>query len=96
MSDNCCTFAPEIGKGHDNNLLRQSREGNAGVRPLRNSRSKNTYRECAEKKMGALPISGSHLFRFYSMKPTYILFWEIIFETLRTLIRRLLTIVYKI
>lgn len=50
MSDNCCTFAPEIGKEMYSALQPVSVTGNAGVRPVRNSRLKNTYRRCAEEK----------------------------------------------
>lgn len=84
MSDNCCTFAPEIGKDMLNYFIRRSVTGNAGERPERNSRMKNTYRRCADEKSGAFTDFGFRSFRILdSMIPTYILFWRIIFDAIK-------------
>ena len=64
MSKKSSTFAPEIGKKRIEYLLRQNGEGNVGVRPLRDSRSKKHIPRVSGEKRGALPISGSALFVF--------------------------------
>lgn len=73
-------------------LLPVSGAGNAGERPARNIRQKNTYRERAVEKNG-------HLLRFRvivlfvlkldSMKPTYILFYEILCDLVKKILRHI-------
>lgn len=64
MSNNCSTFAPEIGKDMFNNFIRRNVTGNAGERPERDSRMKNTYRKRADEKRGAFTDFGLLSFRF--------------------------------
>lgn len=64
MSNNCCTFAPEIGKGRIEIFTGSSGAGNAGERPARNKPVKNTYRRRAEEKRGAFTDFGLLAFRF--------------------------------
>lgn len=90
MSDKSSTFAPEIGKDMFNHFIRRNVTGNAGERPERDSRMKNTYRKRADEKSGALPISGSALFTFFDcMIPTYIQLWRIIFDAAKSVVRHI-------
>ena len=72
MSNNCSTFAPEIGKRRIERLHPVSGTGNVGVRPARNIRMQNTYRKCAEEKNG-LPFRFREIVLFNFLKyETYI------------------------
>lgn len=71
MSNNCSTFALEIGKGRIERLHPVSGTGNVGVRPARNIRMQNTYRKRAEEKRGAFTDFGLLAFQFLKYE-TYI------------------------
>lgn len=91
MSDNCCTFALEIG----NELVLNPSGGKRSEQRWGTTRKEyppekhHTASVRSIKAADQFPISGQPLLCiYYPMKPTYILLWEIIIDVLTSIIRR--------
>lgn len=91
MSDNCSTFAPEIG----NELVltssggKRSEQRRGATREEYPPEKHHTASVRSIKAADQFPISGQPLLCiYYPMKPTYILLWEIIVDVLTSIYRR--------
>lgn len=88
MSNKSSTFAPEIGIDMLTTCSGKTDVATQGCDLEGIAGAKTHTASAREKREDGQPISPFSLFVLYSMKPTYILLWEIIFDTLRHLWNR--------